>query len=651
MLKPLSPLLQQSDLRTIAGPTQDDDSVFSFDSVSISRSFSSVVVSSQQGDGAADVVVKARQITVSHDGRNSSDGSRPSSSSSSSNPSSPSSCSGSPCGFYSFVEDPTSPEAERNEAWMISPQRQAQMATLKEDRAFKLQTYTSSRKPESLFVESNGDSQYKLDAKNDVEVVGEAEEMQLRKNIIRSQAPKKNPVSKDQDLDVSRSTNMLIEGFSLTYRPVTFKSEPPRPAEPGTIDRDQINFSAARQQFLKLEQDRRNALINPLKSSNTHLNSPMRPDANVSWQQGTDMTVGKDIMMNKPSGDDETFALRKVTVSWSEDSLSSTLDYSDSGLEELSLGVGGGYASDEGVLDDKIPQDSRSGKTTGDYETPIEREIRLVQEREENLRRSRGLKHSDSLSEMVEIKTKRLQSPLVTIKPKEKNRVSFVLQQDIKKENQKKEGWNPPQELRDIKSLDEDKKTRETSESGEAEVFLSPCCPHRHSEETEHYISHLTSGPSSIISRDWKVGDTPASSSSSWTPRDTTSSTHRSWRDNLESTGLQSRGQGAPDFLEKEIEESLRREQELRELRESREERLFSPAPLVEQASKMAVSQFYPPAITGESSFLPCTLKTMTEGNYRVESGCLTLADCFQNQKLNFSERSPPSSSKHSTVT
>lgn len=73
----------------------------------------------------------------------------------------------------------------------------------------------------------------------------------------------------------------------------------------------------------------------------------------------------------------------------------------------------------------------------------------------------------------------------------------------------------------------------------------------------------------------------------------------QSWRESLKSTGLQCRGKGAPDFIEKEIEEALRREQELRESREEAKQQLFSPAPLVEQATQKAVSQFYPPIKTG----------------------------------------------------
>lgn len=617
MLKPLSPLLQPSDLRTIAGPPRSNvPDLDDLDGISVTLNHSSMIVSSQEGDGSQDVVVQAHQVAVSQDVGNTSDEWHPSSPS---NPSSPSSSTGSHCGFYSFVEDPASPEAELNEAWMVSPQRQAQLATLKEEKGFKLQTYSSSRKPESLFSETNGDSQYKVDPNNGIKVVGEEDEKKLRKDIIRNQGPKKTPMFKDQlkaleNLDLSGSTNKLIEGFSVSYSSVSPRPDRPHPAEPGTIDNEQIDFNAARQQFLKMEQNRLMALLSPPKSSTSHLNSPLQPDPDVSSSQQVETynsEVSEDTAPFKPSEGDETYSGGKVTVCWTVESpsrLSSVFDDLDSGLEELSVEVGG-YTSDDGVFSNNTLQENSSTKSTSNYETPIEREIRLVQEREENLRLSRGLKHSDGRVEMVEIKIKRLQSPLV--KTKEKNRVSFI-QQEIEKQSQRKEErWHqggilgqykqdPPQELENVQKEfnQQDRRTegRSQSDSGEAEVFPSPCCPHRHPEETELYKK---SGPSSFTVRDSDVQEV----SSTLTPRSETMSTmSRFWKENFESTGLQPRGQGASDFIEKEIKEYLRREQELKELRESREEtnlQLFSPAPLVEQATNMAMRQFYPPLNTG----------------------------------------------------
>lgn len=637
VLKPLSPLLQPSDLRTIDSPVRSDgldDSFFSSNNISVACSQSSVVVSSQQGEWSRDVVVQSRQVAMLHDRESTSDEWLPS------NPSSPSSSSGSQCGFYSFVEDPMSPEAELNEAWMVSPQRQTQLATLKEEKGFKLQTYASNRKPESLFSENNGDSQYKVDLNNGVRVVQEEEANHLRKEIIRSQAPKKNPTFREElsvleNLDLSKTTKQLIEGFSVSDSPVRLKPEPLNTAEPANIDKEQINFSAARQQFLKMEQDQQTALLNPLRTSKTQLNTSLQSDTDASSLKQVEthhsIQESEDMALSTPAEEDESLPERKVTVT--EESLSrqsSVFDDLDSGLEELCVEVGAGYTSDEGMFNDNI-QENRSSKFTSNNETPIEREIRLVQEREENLRRTRGLKHSDSRGEMVEIKTKRLQSPLTPIRTKERNRVSFIIQREIHKENQRKEepqqqgGVLRPYSL-DTQEFDQQQKDRTVedrplSESRDAEVFPSPCCPHRHLEETESFFSYVRS--SSFSARDSEVQDSrgflkdrmTSSSSHSFSPsspnpthlRDLTSTTPRSWRENRESASLQSRGQFPLDFIEKEIEEDLRREQELKQLRASREKtdgHIFSPAPLVEQATKMAVSQFYPPGNTGTWSGL-----------------------------------------------
>ncbi|XP_062251011.1 mitotic interactor and substrate of PLK1 isoform X2 [Platichthys flesus] len=599
ILKPLSPLLQPSDLRTIAGPARGDapdldGPVFSSDNISVTSNHC-VVCASQQEDGSPD-----RGST--------SDEWQPS------GPSSPSSSSGSQCGFYSFVEDPSSQEAELNEAWMVSPQRQAQLLTLRVKKGFKLQTYTSSRKPESLFSESKEDSQYKVDPENVIKVVGEEEEKQLRKEIIHSQALKKSPMFKDplhvlEDLDLSISTNQLLDGFSLSYRSVSSRPEPPKPAESEAVNKEQINFSAVRQQFLKMEQDLLNPVLNPLKSSAIHLTPSFQqdPDVFLSRQEETfdSVEVSDDTYQFKPSEEDKSYPERKGTG-------------------------GSGYTSDEGMFNDNTQHESIGCKSTAESETPIEKEIRLVQEREENLRHSRGLKHADSKKEVVEIKTKRLQSSLKTIKVKEKTCMSFIIQQDIQKEIETSEEtqqsggiWEQhnldvPQQLEEVKcnidQQDTDRKAEErpASVSGETDVFLSPCCPHRHPEKTQLSITQDNSAFTSFTVKDLNVQGsghldqdpiTPSHpslpSSPALTPQHKLTWTMpQSWRENLEFTGLQSRGQGAPDFIEMEIEESLRREQELRESREKTNHQLFSPTPGLEQPTRMAVSQLHPSANT-----------------------------------------------------
>ncbi|MEQ2162165.1 hypothetical protein GOODEAATRI_017009, partial [Goodea atripinnis] len=615
VLKPLSPLLQPSDLRTIAGPAPSPDD----------RDSGSLVVL-QENDRTQNGQVEVHLVTVLHGGNSSSDEWQPSS---------PGSSSGSQCGFYSFVEDPASPEAELNKAWMVSPQRQSQLAILKKEKGFKLQTYSSNKKPESLFTESNGDSQYRVNPNNGIRMMDEDEEKQFRKMIIHSQAPKRSqtePQTQGETLDPILSTDRLIEGFSLSFSPVSSRPEPPCPSEPGTVVKEQINFGAARQKFLQMEQDQLAVMLSSVRSPRTQMNltPELDPDVYVSKKvkiYGT-MDASNDTTPFKPAEKDETDLQRKVKVFGSKSSLSresSVFEEMDSGHEVLSLEMAGGYTSDDGQLGDTCQDHLSKSKVV--HETPIEREIRLTQEREEELRRSRGLKHSSGRGEMVRIKTRYSQLSLTPDTTFRKNQGSFNIHTKIQRENLREEGLQQPEESQEPDSRDpppqlEDKcreadrqdenMTGDEPDSGTEDVFLSPCCPHRHPDESWFsQTNQATSLFSSFTSRDSNGRRQTAFSPSppaSLTPtalRET--ELPQSWRKNLGSTGLQPRGQGAPDFIEKEIEEALKRELELRELRESMKETskpIFSPTPLVEQASKIAIRQFYPPVKTDSGVML-----------------------------------------------
>ncbi|XP_068599731.1 mitotic interactor and substrate of PLK1 [Brachionichthys hirsutus] len=553
-LRPLSPLLQPSDLHTVAGPPLTDP-------VLAAHGHFSVVVSSQQGGGAG--------AGAQQDGETC-----PSS------PSSPSSSSGSHCGFYSFVEDPTSPEAELNRAWMVSPQRTAYLATLKEDNGFKLQTYASNRKPQSLFPENNEDSQYEAGLDKDIKVVRVEEDRQVRQDIIRSQAPKKKP-------PLTGSPNHFKEGFGLSSSPGRSTPEPPWPPWPpepgaGPVDQGQVNFNAAREQFLQVEQDQ----LKTLSRSCSYLNGAGRRGAPPQPPDGPD---------KKP------VACRRSVLD--------DLDDLDSGSVKRSVDVG------EVVVSGR--HGSRSATAARDHETPIEREIRLIQEREEKLRLSRGLKHSGA--EMVQITTKRLQAPPTPVEAGDESRLS--VQREVHKDNRRQgepqqqggapwgHGLQQGEPQQHGLQQDEDQRRGDTPlrESGGDDVFLPPCCPHRHSAETELDIVRLHSAPwSCSVSvsqvQDQKTSSSPHLSSPVGTPLgDMPSTTPRTWRDNLLSSGLRSRGRGPPDFIQKEIKEDQRREQELRDLKESSVE-TFCPAPLVEQAEQMSIRQFYPPGSKGTSS-------------------------------------------------
>ncbi|KAM9479670.1 mitotic interactor and substrate of PLK1 isoform 4-T6 [Salvelinus alpinus] len=692
VLQPMSPKLELAvDLRTMLSPTTDEpfsldgswlynrngnSSAFSFDSISVTRTQSTVIVSTQQ-KVSRDVVVQARQVAVSEEdcGNTSEDW----------QPSSPSSAgsTGSQRGFYSFVDDPVSPEAEMNEAWMVSPERQAKLATLKEESSFKLQTYAGGKKPGTLFEEDEY-SRYQVNTNGAQLKAEEEEEKQLRQEIIHSQAPKKIATFREQwsaleTLDLSKSPNKLLKGFSLCYGPSSIKSESTPAAEPCTIDNEQINFSAAREQFLKMEQSR----INPFLQSP----SSLKPQRRL-WQSEDSLLSPRSEKKDYHSAEwfnqsltpvrrqdkGENVAGRKVyrTEERVTKRQSSLFDDLDSGLEDLSGDTSVGYTSDGSTSNDNPQPESKGTQSASGYrETPIEREIRIAQEREESLRRLRGIKHTD-VQEMVEVKSLLSQPtpPLIPVKANKKNRVSFFIQREIKKDSQREEDllhqgrvpglydWGTPQELEDRRKIfelrDQSGAEVETmkrawssprvivrSSSSDTEGYPSPCCPHRHSEETELYIGSMSATPSvNATSKGWssesqdlnrvlpssfpeerimlkgnetseaesaqvtvvvktstseivnypswlverkkpvpaRGSSTKEAFSSSSSPTPTAFAVQMSepsdtpiptWRAHLDSGGLRHRRPNAPDIIQKEIEQDLKREQELRELRES----------------------------------------------------------------------------------
>ncbi|XP_077462650.1 uncharacterized protein misp [Stigmatopora argus] len=145
-------------------------------------------------------------------------------------------------GFYSLVEDPGSPEAELNQAWMSSPRRRLLLTTLKEDKAFKVQSYGGANKPESLFGDS--EREYRVPREGRDRALGEEEERRLRKEIIRKQAPKKSAFRPSAPEEPSeRSPSRSAEAFAGG----------PAGAEPESIDGAPIDYDTARRRFLQRE--------------------------------------------------------------------------------------------------------------------------------------------------------------------------------------------------------------------------------------------------------------------------------------------------------------------------------------------------------------------------------------------------------------
>ncbi|XP_063056614.1 uncharacterized protein misp [Engraulis encrasicolus] len=674
VLKPLSPHLDQSsDLRTITSPVSDESFSFTsdmrwrdhlgssskgqldadeaFDSISVTRTSSSVTVSSSTVAGEeeveeVDVVVQSRQVSVETAATFGSDRGSYAWSAGSSSPSTPGtpSSTSSHTGFYSFVDDPTSPEAERNEEWMVSPERQAKMATLKWENSFKVQTYALERKPEKLFEDDdgNGDSHYKVDrsiatAAEEAEGGNGGDPATLdRKDIIRDQAPKKSRALKEQwsaleTLDLSKPPKTLVDGFSICYSSIkTPEPTAATTAEPGTIDDNQIEFDVARKRFLQMEQAKRSSDVaasprrpqSPALAYRPHSpagmtyrphspvpsNTPYSPahkpgspfpvyaptgaqhyasqvpaqlrkymfaeESSVTTESQHHQTLST---TNQDSEDIIISSARTVTVIEDEKIMTSR-----SNTTELDAGVVGAQQLQEDTTafgGQVVKEESEEEATTGgvlllsaasasSQETPIEREIRIAQEREESLRRARGIQHS-AMPEMVEIKTKSLLSsssstaaePAKLVKAKENSRVSFLIQREISRDGRRERSLseydveerrrafetqarpspdltaptlsatNQPdvfQEPSSFSKVEEEKvsssevsvastadASKPAEQSAENENGLLPCCPHRHADEQAAATTVLLSSPRVRAS---------SSSEMSWRPRARTSS-------------------------------------------------------------------------------------------------------------------------------
>lgn len=614
VMQPLSPRLEPADLRTVlysGGEESSQDSTWTCsERWGLNDSLTSVTW--QETESEHDVLEKPQRVQVSE--RSYSKDHHVSSPTSISSDSSSGTCHG----FYSFVGE----DVEKTEAWMASPERQNKLATLKEANGFKLQAY-SEKKPEKLFQDGEEDSFSQVAAVPAI-VQDDLEEVHQRLEIIRSQAPKRKPVDIEQwdaleDLDLSNPPQRVLDGLSLYYSPSRVDRETAK-ADPDAIDTEKINFNIARKQFLTMEQSQSNLFQNVPQEPYQSANKERPPQAEgglvMLRRHGYESLTGE-----KPirSQNQESYSIRNdlfdnkcVTVYMSEETTAN-----QSCCDEK-LGCGSmlppGHVSDQYAF--ARQECSQEPQPSDEAETPIEKEIRLAQEREESLRRERGIKLTN-LKEMVEIKTKSFLSwtgPIGTpTKAREKGRVSFFLQREIELESQREEklhhqgrasglyNHGTPPELGERKKVFQQRayevpvtppktsiignhldamqiktsaeEALSTAEYGtpaewrrdnKTEDVLSPCCPHRHPEETAQWI---------LDNRSVQNTYSP-SPSTPCTPTDLRllwpSLTGRyimPQAGSHEKFSLRPRRVETPEAILKEIEQDIKREEELQKLR------------------------------------------------------------------------------------
>ncbi|KAM7025436.1 mitotic interactor and substrate of PLK1 [Acridotheres tristis] len=371
------------------------------------------------------------------------------------------------------------------DVWTPSPDRESKLEVVRSGSLYDLRAYKGERKPSKLYDDEEQDL-YRVPPPNiSPEKARELEDE--RKEVIRSQVMRKSSTiaerwsSVDELSSISTGMSSQGEGRHTGSVPTSFaicfdKSSPGRaatPVDPENIDTEQINFSAARQQFLMLEKTSPGSFFSPgqqamsprpdsvTRVSREEWHSPEMAtkatrgygSADASSQSRTDKSIYQvyGVSSYKTPEKEEASAPRKahtershpvgkmsvLTKAWSREDL-------DSGLGEMYNEATAGYASDGSTSNETFSGSKELGKETKvSNETPIEREIRMAMEREENLWKERGIQRLTSSSELVEIQTKPVlnihTSPGPGRKGKDRGRASLYVQREIEQETKREE--------------------------------------------------------------------------------------------------------------------------------------------------------------------------------------------------------------------
>uniref|UniRef100_A0A8C6IRA0 Uncharacterized protein n=1 Tax=Melopsittacus undulatus TaxID=13146 RepID=A0A8C6IRA0_MELUD len=282
------------------------------------------------------------------------------------------------------------------DVWSPSPDRESKLEVVRSGSLYDLRAYREERKPSRLYEEEEQEQCRVPPPHISPEKAKELEDQ--RREVIRSQ--------------VMRKSSTMAESVGTSFAMCFDKASPGRaatPADPESIDTEQINFSAARQQFLMLEKANPGSFFSPEQQT---MSPKMESTTKVSRQEWHSPEMAtKAARGHIPPG---------------EHLASPSTSGVFNGSVDMRAGSNG--------LDKEM-------KTSN--ETPIEREIRMAMEREENLWKERGIQRLTSSSELVEIQTKPLlsmhTSPGPGRKGKDKGRASLYVQREIEQETKREE--------------------------------------------------------------------------------------------------------------------------------------------------------------------------------------------------------------------
>ncbi|XP_072260868.1 mitotic interactor and substrate of PLK1 isoform X2 [Pyxicephalus adspersus] len=324
--------------------------------------------------------------------------------------------------------------ADKNkDVWIPPPDRDSKLKVLREEERFEIRSHRPETSPSKLFVDSDGEGNEKARASSHEFTPEKAWELeQERRDIIKKQSQRKS-LDAEELIDLQGSTDSLYK-----KKEVNGVSGGQTTAD---IDMEQINFEAARQQFVMLEKKRNSLPKTPrLQHRSPRLSSQSLYES-YSYSEFTKQKqppiLEQEVKAYKNEGvvTQETIGRERSTSLLRKQFLRDlSVDAVDSGEQANSREVYGGEIP-QMVLEEKdsIPNPSD--------ETPIEREIRLALQREETLRRERGIQHSVESKEIVEIQ----KNPVLSFSPegqlskknKDKARTAFFLQREIQRDEQR----------------------------------------------------------------------------------------------------------------------------------------------------------------------------------------------------------------------
>ncbi|XP_018110380.1 mitotic interactor and substrate of PLK1 isoform X1 [Xenopus laevis] len=307
-----------------------------------------------------------------------------------------------------------------SDVWLPNPDRNSQLRLLKEEKRFDVRAYRSQTSPTKLFADDDSEDEFKPRSR-DLTPEKLLELDAQRKDIIKRQGQRKS-------LDMEERILLDETGSSISGVDINGLDSSP--------NTDQINFEAARQQFLMLEKKKESLPPQSpqFQSKHTRLSSRVLLENDNNQEKIGSIHV-KMRGIASPNTESQPIFSRSRSSSQLYNNVSGEIyaDNVDSRAQEKT----------EEILRTsyQIPEQESEHIPNPNNETPIEREIRLAKEREENLRRERGIQVSTETNEIVEI-LKNSVIPFTSNEPSQKKskdraRTSIFLQREIEKEAQR----------------------------------------------------------------------------------------------------------------------------------------------------------------------------------------------------------------------